>query len=54
MQIIKMVENAYALSSCKIDIKQYAQLFNISLPIIWFHKKYNIIDTFIAETCKYA
>lgn len=55
IQIIKMVENTYTLSSgCNLDIKQYAQLLSTSLPIIWFHKKYNIIDKFIADTCKYA
>lgn len=50
-----MVENVYTLLSTNIlDMKQYAQLFKTSLPIMWFHKKFHIIDKFIINTCKYV
>lgn len=50
-----MVEDAYILSStCNLDIQQYAHSFKSSLPIIWFHKQFNIIDKFITNTCKYV
>ncbi|XP_022163641.1 uncharacterized protein LOC111029096 isoform X2 [Myzus persicae] len=54
-QIIKGVNDAYILSSASnLDIKQYANLFRTSLPIICFLRQFNIIDKFIANTCKYA
>lgn len=50
-----MVENAYTLSSnSNLDFEQYSQLFSTSLPIIWFHQNFSIIDKFIADTCQYA
>lgn len=50
-----MVENAYTLSTnCSLDLNQYTKLLNNSLPIIWFHQKFSVIDTFIEETCKHA
>lgn len=50
-----MVDNAFTLSSsCNLDIKQYGQLLNNSLPILWFHQKFDIIDKFIEEVCKHA
>lgn len=55
LQIIKMVENAYILiSNHNLDIKQHTQLFSSSLPIIWFHQKYYIIDKLITDICKYG
>lgn len=48
-----MVDNVHTLlSSGNLDIKDYAQLFKTALPIMWFHKKFNIIDKFITDTCK--
>lgn len=53
--IIKMVENTYTLLfSRNLDIKQYGQLLNTSMPIIWFHQKFSIIDKFIEDVCKYV
>lgn len=50
-----MVENTYTLlTTCNLDIKQYANLFSTTLPILWFHKKFNLIDKFIADTCKHT
>lgn len=50
-----MVENAYTLStSCNLGIKQQTDLLKTSLPILWFHKKFNIIHTFIEDVCKYS
>jgi len=56
LQIIKMVENTYTLLSTtsNLDIQQYTKLFKTTLPIIWFHERFNIIDKFITDTCKYT
>lgn len=50
-----MVENVHTLLSVSnLDIKKFAQLFKTSLPIMWYHKKFNLIDKFINDTCKYV
>ncbi|XP_025200463.1 uncharacterized protein LOC112598268 isoform X2 [Melanaphis sacchari] len=54
-KIMKRVNDAYILSSTSnLNIKQYAQLFRSSLPVICFHKQFTIIDKFITNTCKYG
>ncbi|VVC32288.1 Armadillo-like helical [Cinara cedri] len=55
LKIIKMVENVHILLSTNmLDMKQHAQLFKTALPIMWFHKKFHIIDKFIIDTCKHV
>ncbi|XP_015372700.1 PREDICTED: uncharacterized protein LOC107167979 [Diuraphis noxia] len=54
-QIIKKVNDAYILSSTSnLDIKQFANLFRSSLPIISFLKQFNLIDKFITNTFRYG
>lgn len=49
-----MVENAYNLSTSNLNFKQNVQLFKTSLPILWFHQQFNIIDKFIMDACKHT